>query len=339
MAVAVEPERQADHGDRRAAGFLQIADDAIEKIDGVDVRHRPMAGAEAAVGDGVVLQADMLLELRAGQPLLVVGVARGALAHVRDAVHLSPRFLFGAAHDGVGSDSEGHRGDAQPVPAGAQRYLDEAESLALLAAAGITVVEHRLCRSEIEARAAFRALGPKVVVKGCSASMPHKTEQGLVRLGVTSEDEAARLCREFLPRLPAGDGVLVARQVAGRRELALGARLDPCFGPVVMVGDGGIYLEALKDFRLLLPPFGEADVLAALAGLRIALLLGGLRGQPALDARAFASMAVHLGEAMRGWEGRVASVDVNPVMVLETGGGALAVDALVERADACAKAG
>ena len=222
------------------------------------------------------------------------------------------------------------------MPAGEARYLNEAESLALLAAAGITVVEHRLCRNESEARAAFRTLGPKVVVKGCSASVPHKTEQGLVRLGVTSEDEAARLSAEFLSRLPAGDGVLVARQVAGRRELALGARLDPCFGPVVMIGDGGIYLEALKDFRLLLPPFSEADVLDALAALRIAPLLGGLRGQAALDVGALASMAVRLGEAMRGWRGAVASVDVNPVMVFDEGGGALAVDALVERADACA---
>jgi acyl-CoA synthetase (NDP forming) len=227
-----------------------------------------------------------------------------------------------------------HAAPVPALPAGAARFLNEAESLALLAAVGITVVDHRLCRSETEARAAFRALGPKVVVKGCSASVPHKTEQGLVRLGVTSEDEAARLCAEFLARLPAGDGVLVARQVAGRRELALGARLDPCFGPVVMVGDGGIYLEALKDFRLLLPPFSEADALDALDALRIAPLLGGLRGQAALDVGAFARMAVRLGEAMRGWDGRVASVDVNPVLLADDGRGALALDALIERAAA-----
>ena len=226
-----------------------------------------------------------------------------------------------------------------PLPAGTARYLNEAESLALLAAAGIPVVEHRLCRNDNEARAAFRALGPKVVVKGCSASVPHKTDQGLVRLGVASEDETARLCGEFQARLPAGDGVLVARHVAGRRELALGARLDPCFGPVVMVGDGGIYLEALKDFRLLLPPFTEQEVREALAGLRIAPLLGGLRGQPALDVGAFARMAVHLGAAMLGWGEQVTSADVNPVMVFDEGGGALAVDALVERASACANAG
>jgi len=108
---------------------------------------------------------------------------------------------------------------------------------------------------------------------------------------------------------------------------------------VVMVGDGGIALEALKDFRLLLPPFSREEVLAALAGLRMEPLLGALRGQPPLDVGAYAGMAVHLGEAMLGWGEQVASVDVNPVMLFEQGSGALAVDALVELAPACAKPG
>ena len=228
---------------------------------------------------------------------------------------------------------------APALPGGRAGFLDEFESLALLAAAGVAVVEHRLCRSEEEARAAYAALGPKVVVKACSASVPHKTEQGLVRVGLQSEEAAARAFRDFKPRLPAADGVLVARHAAGRRELALGARLDALFGPVVMVGDGGIHLEALKDFRLLLPPFTPEDVLEALAGLRIAPLLGAQRGQPALDVGAFALMAVDLGEAMRGWRGRVASVDVNPVMLFEQGHGALALDALVELAPPCANPG
>ena len=220
---------------------------------------------------------------------------------------------------------------APALPTSETRFMNEAQSLALLAAAGLPVVEHRLCASEAEARAAFRALGPKVVVKACSSSVPHKTEQGLVRLGLRSEDEVARAFRDFKPRVPAADGVLVARHAAGRKELALGARVDPAFGPVVLVGDGGIYLEALKDFQLLLPPFAEDDARAALARLRIAPLLSGVRGEPPLDAGAFARMAVRLGDAMLGWRGRVASVDVNPVMLFEEGRGALAVDALVER--------
>jgi acyl-CoA synthetase (NDP forming) len=222
------------------------------------------------------------------------------------------------------------------LAAGPAGFLNEAESLALLAAAGLGVVEHRLCHDEAAARAAFRALGPKVVVKACSASVPHKTELGLVRLGVASEEAAAQAFRDFKPQLPAADGVLVARQVSARRELALGARVDAVFGPVVLVGDGGIYLEALKDFRLLLPPFAAEDVRAALLGLRIAPLLEGQRGQPAPDVGAYAQMAVHLGDAMLAWGNAIASVDVNPVMLFDDGRGALAADALVERAESCA---
>lgn len=220
---------------------------------------------------------------------------------------------------------------APPAPAGSG-FLDEFESLGLLSAAGIAVVEHRLCRSESEARAAYEVLGPKVVVKGCSASVPHKTEQGLVRVGLRSADAVAAAYRDFKPRLPEADGVLVARHAAGRRELVLGARLDASFGPVILVGDGGIYLEALKDFKLLLAPFSEEDVLEALGALRIAPLLGAQRGQAPLDTGAFAHMAVRLGDAMLAWRGRVASVDLNPVMLFDRGRGALAVDALVELA-------
>jgi len=218
------------------------------------------------------------------------------------------------------------------VPASDAEFLDEAQSLALLGAAGLPVVEHRLCRSEHEVRAAFAALGPKVVAKACSASVPHKTELGLVRLGLRSEFEVLNAFNELKSRIPEADGVLVARHAAGRRELALGARIDPSFGPVVLVGDGGIYLEALKDFQLLLPPFGEDEVHEALARLRIAPLLAGVRGEPPLDVAAYARMAVSLGDAILAWRGEVASVDLNPVMLFEDGKGALAVDALIERA-------
>jgi hypothetical protein len=125
--------------------------------------------------------------------------------------------------------------------------------------------------------------------------------------------------------------VIVARRAEKGHELALGGRVDPQFGPVVLVGDGGTALEALKDFRLLLPPFTEAEVLAKLAELRVAPLLAGWRGRPAADLPAFARMAARLGDAMLGWGGAVASVDINPVFVFETGRGALAVDALIER--------
>jgi acyl-CoA synthetase (NDP forming) len=217
------------------------------------------------------------------------------------------------------------------LPAAGARFMNEAESLALLAEAGLPVVEHRLCKTEAEALAAARTFG-NVVMKVCSPDIPHKSDHGLVALEVSDPAAEFRRQREQCVAMGARfDGVIVARKAAKGRELALGARLDAQFGPVVLVGDGGIYLEALKDFRLLLPPFGEEEVIRKLGELRAGPLLGALRGAPARDVAAFASMAVKLGDAMLAWDGRVASVDINPVMVFETGGGAVAVDALVER--------
>ena len=209
------------------------------------------------------------------------------------------------------------------------RTLDEAASLALLAGAGIAVIEHRLCKHEDEVVAACRTLGAPLVLKGCSRDVPHKSEAGLVALEVGDPVAQFHRLRRRIGEIGAWfDGVIVARKSAKGRELALGARLDERFGPVVLVGDGGIYLEALKDFRLLLPPFGEEEVIDRLNELRIAPLLHGVRGEPACDLQAFARMAVSLGDAMLRWAGRVGSIDVNPVAVFETG--AVALDALAE---------
>jgi len=213
----------------------------------------------------------------------------------------------------------------------ARRFLNEAESLAMLGDVGLPVIEHRLCRNEAELEEAIANLGSDVVLKACSPDVAHKSDHGLVAIGPADPKAEFQRQRQQCVALGARfDGVVVARRARGGRELALGARIDPAFGPVVLVGDGGIYLEALKDFRLLLPPFDEDDVLRKLGELRIAPLLGALRGQPARDVRAFARMAVRLGEAMVAWDGTVASVDINPVAVFETG--AVALDALVEAA-------
>jgi acetate---CoA ligase (ADP-forming) len=222
------------------------------------------------------------------------------------------------------------------VPAGTERFLNEAESLALLAQSGLPVVPHRLCRSAAEARAALRELGAPVAIKACSRDVPHKSEHGLVALHITEEAEAARIFDEQWNKLQGlgarPDGVLVAAMRQGRREFMVGARLDPVFGPVVVLGDGGRYVEALKDFALLVPPFDAGEVKAALGRLRIAPLLAGVRGEPALDVEALAAVAIRVGRLIGSARGRIASLDLNPVMVGASGEGAVIVDALVERA-------
>ena len=172
-------------------------------------------------------------------------------------------------------------------------------------------------------------------MKACSIDVPHKSEHGLVALGVASADETARVFEAQWSKLAtlgaARDGVIVAAMRKGRREFMVGARVDPVFGPVVIVGDGGKYVEAFKDFAVLVPPFDAADVERALRGLRIAPLIDGVRGEPPLDVSALAAVAIGVGRLVRAARGRIASVDLNPVMVGAVGEGALVVDALVER--------
>src|SRR5690606_22577998 len=119
----------------------------------------------------------------------------------------------------------------------------------------------------------------------------------------------------------------------GLHEFMVGAKIDPIFGPVVLVGDGGRYVEALGDVAVLVPPFDIEEALAALGRLRIAPPHAGVRGEPAGDVAAPAGVAVGIGRLARAAEGRITSLDVNPVIVGAVGEGAVLVDALVERAD------
>jgi acetate---CoA ligase (ADP-forming) len=213
--------------------------------------------------------------------------------------------------------------------------LSEADSLALLQQAGVPVAPHRLCHSAREAVQAWRELGPDVVVKACSAAIPHKSEHGLVFLNQRSEDDVLNAYEQCAARVRALgqplDGVLVAQRVRGQREFALGVKQDPLFGTAVMVSDGGKYVEALKDFVVLLHPFGEQDVLDRLATLRIAPILAGVRGEPPVDLQVVARAAVALGRYAAAHADRIASIDLNPLIAGAAGHGGWAVDAVIEQ--------
>jgi acyl-CoA synthetase (NDP forming) len=219
------------------------------------------------------------------------------------------------------------------ISSAATSMLNEADSLALLAARGIPVVPHRLCRSRAEAVAAFEAIGGPVVVKGCSADIAHKSELGLVKLGVGTREEAGLVwaqMEEIIRKHGARfDGVIVAAMAGGRREIMIGAHRDPVFGPVVAVGDGGKYVEIFRDTTLLLPPFSREDASEALGRLRIAPLFKGVRGEPPMDVDALSDAVVKIGELMLDPGTRVMSLDLNPVLLDSAGKGCVVVDAVV----------
>lgn len=222
------------------------------------------------------------------------------------------------------------------LPAGASPLLNEADSLAFLETHGLPVVPHVLCLSADDARRAFARFGGAVAVKACSDEVPHKSDHGLVVLEVRSADDAAAAFARLTKRLDdlklGYDGIIVAPMIAARRELALGARIDPIFGPVVMVSDGGRYIEALPDRAVLLAPFDRDAARVAWQALRIAPLFDGVRGEPPLDLESLCAATVRLGQIAAAGAGQLASVDLNPVMVRAAGDGVVIVDALVERA-------
>ncbi|MGM4962293.1 acetate--CoA ligase family protein [Tardiphaga sp. 1201_B9_N1_1] len=153
----------------------------------------------------------------------------------------------------------------------------------------------------------------------------------MVKLGVASREavgevyaEMEGIIRKHGSRF---DGVIIAAMTGGRREIVIGAHRDPVFGPVVMVGDGGKYVEAFKDTTLLLPPFTRDDAMRAMAKLRIAPLFEGVRGELPMDVDALVDAMVRIGELMADTSARVMSIDLNPVM-LNTNG-CVVVDAVV----------
>ncbi len=221
----------------------------------------------------------------------------------------------------------------EPRQHAAGAMLNESDAMALLQRYGFPVVGHRLCRTADDVAEAITALGLPLVIKACSRDLVHKSELGLVRLGIQDVETALRAFRDVGETLErqglANDGVIVARMKRSRRELMLGGKLDPVFGPVVIVGDGGKFVEAMPDARVLIWPFHEEDVLSALTRLRIAPLFAGVRDEPPLDSAAVASAAVKLGALLADASAGVTNVDINPLSLGAHGEGCRALDAVV----------
>ncbi|WP_284459652.1 acetate--CoA ligase family protein [Cupriavidus campinensis] len=223
-----------------------------------------------------------------------------------------------------------------PTHAASAHALDEVRSLAELAAAGLPVVAHRLCHSADDVRRAVAELGAPVVAKGVSPDITHKSEHGLVKLNLSGEaaavaafDEIDQILRRMEVR---HGGVLLARQQRGAFELAVGAHIDPAYGPVVMVGQGGVLVEALQDVQFLVAPFTASQAREAIGRLRIAPAFAALRGMEAVDLDQLAGMLVRLGDWMVAAGGTVHSVDANPVIVARGAVAPVLVDAVVIRA-------
>ena len=212
------------------------------------------------------------------------------------------------------------------------RSLSEQDSKALLEAYGIAVPKERVATSPGEAAKAAKKISCPVVMKIVSADIPHKSDLGLVAVGVRDEDDARRTYKRLVATAKKAapeatvDGVLVAQMVQGV-ETVVGIAPDELFGPVVMFGLGGVLVEVLRDVTFRVPPFTTHDASAMLDELRGAALLRGVRGRPAADRAALVDVLMKMQRLAVDLSGEVTEVDINPLLAGPDG--AVAVDALV----------
>jgi len=269
----------------------------------------------------------------AGYPLYTnMRNAARALAAMADYRALRERFLAGQTT----SKPNAAKADVAALLAKSGPALSEAQAKPLLAHYGIAgVAGEKLARSAADAVAAAAAAGRPVALKVQSADILHKTEAGAVLLGLagaeavrTGYDKVLANARAYKAAADV-EGVLVQPMAMPGREVILGVSRDPQFGPMLMVGLGGVAVEIMRDVAFAPVPLSEDDAYRLLARLKGRGLLDAYRGKPAADVGALARLMVSLGSFAADQAQTVAEIDLNPVIVHDEGKGLSVVDALI----------
>ena len=214
--------------------------------------------------------------------------------------------------------------------------LSEYDSASLAAQYGVPFAMSALCETEEQVVEAASRLGDVVVMKACGAGILHKSDAGLVRVGVPRE-RAAETFRALdeAGRAHAGDAgydcVLIQEMVEDGEEVIVGFSQDPQYGPVVLFGLGGVFVEVLKDVALRVAPLTRADAEEMIRQVKGFPLLDGARGRPKADVDALTDLVLKVSQMACELSGRVTELDLNPVRVRPVGQGVVALDALVVR--------
>jgi len=208
-----------------------------------------------------------------------------------------------------------------------RKTLSEYESKDFLKSYGIPVTREVLVHSLEECIKATHAIGFPLVLKGCSPSLAHKTEKGLVRVDIRNEQEAILAFNELTSRMEGKEkDILVQEMIKGTRELVAGMTRDPQFGPCVMFGLGGIFTEILKDIAFRVAPLEKQDALDMTQEIKAHKILGAVRGMPAANMDLLCEILLKVG--LIGMENEVIQeIDINPLIL--SGDKPVAVDALV----------
>ena len=206
----------------------------------------------------------------------------------------------------------------------------------VLKAFGIAVAGEHLVHHRPEAHTAMQSLGGAVALKVASRFIPHKTETGLLQLGIASPKELDAAWERLHANLAAHhpgveiDGILVQSMApADSVEALVGVLRDEAFGPAVVMGLGGIFVELLKDTALELAPLEADEAARMISGLKGAALLRGFRGRSPADEDALVDLVVKIGRLAYVLQNEISALDLNPVMVLPAGQGVRIVDIVI----------
>lgn len=216
---------------------------------------------------------------------------------------------------------------------GSSRILSEHESKELLKRYGVPVPKEILMESEDQMDFVISEIGFPMVMKIESADIPHKTEAGGVTLGIKTAEEARQAFREILANAKSYkpdariNGVLAQQMLPKGTEIILGINRDPQFGPMVLVGLGGVFTELFKDCALYPAPLNHKEAMEMIRSLKAFPLLNGYRGSKPLDIEALAQLLVQLGQLAVERKDSLKELDMNPVFVYEKG--VYAADALI----------
>ncbi len=220
-----------------------------------------------------------------------------------------------------------------PLPAG---NLTEVEAMSYLAQAGVPVIEERLARSADEAAAAALDFGRPLVMKVVSRQIVHKSDVGGVKLNVDGPSQARVAYDTIIDSVSQWapdaviEGCLLAPMAGGGIETILGVTQDPVFGPVIMFGLGGVFVEVLEDVTFRVAPFDEAEAHRMIREIKGFKILEGVRGQPPSDLDALATALARLSEFAAAHGDQIVAMEANPFLVQQEGYGALALDAVLE---------
>jgi acetyl coenzyme A synthetase (ADP forming)-like protein len=329
---------------------LVLQDEAVDAVIAAFVP--PLGVRQQQVAEAIIAGA----QTRPDRPTLAVLMGREGLPTARPELRAAgiPAYIFPeSAARALGALHRYARWVERPVQAPSRfavdastvtRILDaaardgrtrllETEGLAALSAYGIPVVPHTLATTPDEAVAAFHAMGGKpVVLKIVSPEVSHKTEIGGVLLDLRTEEEVrtgwTTLHERLRTRAPNASmvGILVTALQDGGREMILGMSLDPSFGPLLVFGLGGIYVETFRDVAMRVPPVTALEALEMISEIRSFPLLQGVRGEPAVPLEPVVESIQRLSQLVLDHD-RIAGMDINPLLASEEG--TMALDARI----------